>query len=158
MTSPRERQPRRLVVTASLTTNVVHVTHGMRNSVRLIDYILSVDHVDWESTLLVGDEEFYRSKEKGPFPNHQLRLSVRPAAGFAAINYMDNDDPLMPIANSYNPSRPLPDVNLIFNGHTQAVFPPAAAIPIDSARAALVEWLKTRKRPNCIEWRPFDAY
>jgi hypothetical protein len=111
-----------MIVTASLTTGIARVTHGRSESVRLVDEILTMDHVEWETTLSIGDVEFHRTKD-GPIPNHQLRISVRPSAGFAALNYMDHDDPLMPIANSYNPSRPLPGVDLIFNGTTGAVFP-----------------------------------
>jgi hypothetical protein len=71
---------------------------------------------------------------------------------------MDHDDPEMPIANSFNPKRPLADVNLVFNGSTGSVFPRTAAIPVGDARRALIEWLETWKRPKCIEWRPYDAY
>jgi len=151
------RQPEPLILTASLTTGVARVAHGMSASVRLIDEVLELDHVAWETTLFVGDTEFFRTKE-GPFPNHQLRLSVRPTTGLAALNYMDHDDPQMPIANSYNPNRPLPDVDLIFNGAMGAVFPRAAAIPISNARSALNQWLETRKRPTCIEWHPYDSF
>ena len=146
-----------MLLTASLTTGIARVTSGMPESTELVDEILRSDHVDWETTLIVGDVEFHRSKD-GPYPDHQLRISVRPSAGFAALNYMDNNDPVMPIANSFNPKRPLPDVNLIFNGTTGAIFPRTAAIPIEDARAALIEWLETRKRPTCIEWRPYDSY
>lgn len=154
----QHEQPERLILTASLTTGVACVTHGMQASVGLIDEILKIDHANWETTLLVGDVEFRRTKHGGPFPNHQFRISVRPSTGFAALNYMDHDDPEMHIANSYNPRRPLPEVDLIFNGETGAVFPCTAVIPIAKARDALIEWLETRKRPTCIEWRPFDAY
>lgn len=146
-----------MLVTASLTTDVARVTHGMAESVRLIDEILKLDHVEWETTLSIGDVEFHRTKD-GPFPNHQLRISVRPSAGFAALNYMDHDDPHVPIANSFNPKRPLPEVDLIFNGDTGTVFPRTALIPVADARKALIEWLETRRRPTCIEWRPYDAY
>jgi Immunity protein Imm1 len=71
---------------------------------------------------------------------------------------MDHDDPLMPIANSFNPKRPLPDVDLIFNGTTGSVFPRTAAIPVAAARKALIEWLETGKRPTSIQWRPYDSY
>lgn len=150
-------QPGRPVVTASLTTGVARVTHGMRESTTLIDEILAISHDDWETTLLVGDGEFHRTRD-GPFPNHQLRISVRPTVGYAALNYMDNDDPHMPIANSYSLIRPLPEIDLIFNGTTGSVFPRSAAIPIDHARSALREWLATRARPTCIQWRPYDTY
>jgi hypothetical protein len=147
-----------MIVTASLTTDVARVTRGMSASVRLVDELLRMDHVEWESTLYVGDVEFHQTKDAGPFPNHQLRISVRPSAGLAALNYMDHDDPRMPIANSYNPKRPLPDVDLIFNGTTGTVFPRTALIPIADARNALIEWLKTRKRPTCIQWRSYDSF
>jgi len=153
----QHEQPEHLILTASLTTGVARVTHGRSASTLLLDEILSLNHAEWETTLFVGAVEFHRTRE-GPFPNHQLRLSVQPASDLAALNYMDHDDPLLPIANSYSPKRPLPDVDLIFNGATGSVFPRAAAIPIADARAALNEWLTTRKRPTCIEWRPFDAY
>jgi len=153
----QHERPERLIVTASLTTEVARVAHGMRDAVRLIDEILTLDHRDWETTLLVGDVEFHRTKQ-GPFPNHQLRLSVRPAAGVAALNYTDHDDPDLPIANSYNPTRPPPEVDLIFSGAARSVFPRTAVIPIAEARHALIEWLETRKRPTCIEWRPHEAY
>ncbi|UJW35667.1 hypothetical protein L3Q67_18860 [Saccharothrix sp. AJ9571] len=146
-----------MLLTASLTTGVVRVTSGKLASVRLIDEIITLDHVDWETILTVGDVEFHCSKD-GPFPDHQLRISVRPSTGFAALNYMDHDDPEMAIANSFNPKRPLPEVDLIFNGTTGAVFPRTAVIPIVDARKAIVEWLETRKRPTCIEWRPYDTY
>jgi immunity protein Imm1 of predicted polymorphic toxin system len=129
----------------------------MSESVRLVDEILKMNHVDWETTLYIGDVEFHSTK-KGPFPNHQLRLSVRPTVGLAAINYMDHGDPHMPIVNSYNPKRPLPDIDLIFGGATKSTFPRTAAIPITDARNALIEWLETQKRPTCIEWRPYDSY
>jgi hypothetical protein len=146
-----------MILTASLTTGIACISLAMRESLKLVDQILTTDHVEWETTLSVGDIEFRDTKD-GPFPNHQLRISVRPSAGFAALNYMDHDDPHMPIANSYNPNRPLPDVGFIFNGTTGSVFPRTAAIPITDARKALTEWLDTWKRPTCIEWRPYDEY
>jgi hypothetical protein len=146
-----------VILTASLTTNVARVAHGTQEATALINEILMTEHKDWETTLYVGEEEFYATKE-GPIPNHQLRISVRPSAGLAALNYMDHDDPHMSVANSFNPRRPLPDVDLIFNGSTGAVFPRTAAIPISDARAALLEWLETRTRPTCIQWRPYDTY
>jgi Immunity protein Imm1 len=153
----QQEELERLTLTASLTTGVARVTHGMRASVRMIDEILNTDHVDWETTLYVGDVEYHSTKH-GPYPNHQLRISVRPSAGFAAINYVDHDDPEMSVANSSNPKRPPPEVDLIFNGATGTVFPRTAAIPITEARDALHEWLRTWKRPTCIEWRPYDEY
>jgi hypothetical protein len=146
-----------MIVTASLTTGIARVTHGMATSTQLVNEILRTDHVEWETTLSIGDVEF-RTTRDGPFPNHQLRISVRPSTGYAALNYMDHDDPEMSIANSYNPRRPVPEVSLIFNGSIGSMFPRAAAIPIADARKALLEWLHTRKRPTCIQWRPFDAY
>ena len=155
--SPHPEQPERLVLTASLTTGIARVAHGIPDATALIDEILTLDHTDWESTLLVGDVEFHQTA-RGPYPDHQMRVSVRPSAGYAALNYADNADPAMSIANSYNPRRPLPGIYLIFNGGTGAVFPQAAAIPIEHARDALREWLQTRRRPTCIEWRPYDQY
>ena len=146
-----------MIVTASLTTGVARVTHGPSESLRLIDEILRTEHIEWETTVSVGDVEFHRTKH-GPFPNHQLRISVRPSAGVAALNYTDHDDPLMPIANSFNPDGPSFNVNLIFNGSTGSVFPRSAVIPIEAARKALIQWLNTRKRPTCIEWQPYDSY
>jgi hypothetical protein len=102
----QHEQPERLTLTASLTIGVARVTHGMQASVN------TIDHVDWETTLTVGDVEF-RSTTEGPFPKHRLRISARPSAGLAALNYTDHDDPQMSIANSYNPKRPLPETDLI---------------------------------------------
>lgn len=153
----QHEQPERPILTASITTGVARVAYGLQASVSLVDEILTMDHVEWETILLVGDVEYHHTK-KGPFPNHQLRISARPSAGFAALNYMDNDDTQMPIANSYNPRRPLPEVDLVFNGETGSMFPRAAAIPLIKAREAVNEWLQTRKRPRCIQWRPYDKY
>lgn len=155
--APQHEQPERLILTASLTTGVVRVAYGIRDAAALIGEILTLDHADWETTLLVGDVEFHQTAD-GPYPDHQMRISVRPVTGFAALNYTDNTDPNMSIANSYNPKRPLPNVYLVFNGTTGAVFPRTAAIPIADAREALNEWLRTRQRPACIEWRPYDPY
>lgn len=146
-----------LTLTAALTNGVARVTHGMQESVRLIDEILTMDHVESETTLYVGDIE-YDGTKGGPYPNHQFRVSVRPSTGFAALNYIDRDDPEMAIVNSYNPNWPLPEIALIFSETTRAVFPRTAAIPIAKAREALYEWLKTRKRPTCVEWQPYDEY
>lgn len=151
-----QEQLERLILTASLTTGVVRATHGARESIRLVDEILNIDHAHWETTLMVGEVEFHQSRN-GPFPNHQLRISVRPSAGFAALTYIDHDDPHMSVANSYNPNRPLPAIDLIFTGETGAVFPRTAAIRIPDARNALAEWLETWRRPTCIAWRPYDA-
>ncbi|WP_410664265.1 Imm1 family immunity protein [Amycolatopsis sp. lyj-84] len=147
-----------LVVTASLSSGVGRVTRGMATSVALIEEILTIEHISSETTLSIGDIEFYGSKEYGPFPNHQFRVSVRPSIGFAALNYMDHDDKEMPVANSFNPRRPLPEANLIFNGVISSMFPRTAAIPVSDARSALLEWLGTRTRPTCISWVPFDQY
>jgi hypothetical protein len=155
--SLHREQPTRLVLTASLTTGIARVMHGIRDAATLIDEILTLEHTDWETTLLVGDVEFHQTAD-GPYPDHQMRVSVQPSAGYAALNYADNNDPTMSIANSYEPRRPFPRVYLIFNGETGAVFPPSAAIPIADARNALHEWLRTRRRPTCIEWRPYDTY
>lgn len=155
--TPHHEGTRALVLTATLTTGVARVTHGMRESQSLIDRILTLDHAEWETILWLGDTEYHQTEE-GPYPDHQMRVSVRPSAGYAALNYTNNSDPDMSIANSYNPRRPLPEVHIVFNGTTGAVFPRAAAIPIDSARDALHEWLETRRRPTCIEWRSYDRY
>lgn len=117
-----------MIVTASLTTGIARVTHGFTASTQLLDEVLRTDHVDWETTLYIGDVEFHSTKN-GPFPNHQFRLSVRPTAGYAALNYMDHDDPYMSIANSFNPRYPLPHLHLIFNGSTGSVFPPTDPYP-----------------------------
>ncbi|MDX8033669.1 Imm1 family immunity protein [Lentzea sp. BCCO 10_0856] len=147
----------RMIVTAVLTTGIARVTHGLEQSEQLIDEVLRTDHAKWETTMSIGDVEF-RSTKEGPQPNHQLRISVRPSLGLAALNYTDHDDPEMAIANSYNPRRPLPEVDLIFNGTTGMVFPRTALISIDDARSALSEWLGTCKRPACIQWRPYEPY
>lgn len=146
-----------MIVTALLTTGVARVSDGLRESLALIDEVLSTEHVDWESTLSVGDVEFHTSRE-GPFPNNQMRVSVSPSTGYAALNYTDHDDPDHPIVNSFNPRRPLPEIYLIFNGTTGSIFPRTAAISIAEARKALVEWIETRARPTCIEWRPYDVF
>src|SRR5262249_12405399 len=93
--------------------------------------------------------------DRTPIINSESACDRQPAA---ALNYTDHDDPQMTIANSYNPKRPLPEVDLIFGGATGSVFPRTAVIPIADARRALIEWLMTRKRPTCIEWRPYDEY
>jgi hypothetical protein len=154
----QHEEHKRLILTAALTSDVARVTHGMQESVRLIDEILSLDHVVWETTLYVGDVEYHSTKKHGPYPNHQLRISVRPSAGFAALMYIDHDDPVMTIAISDNPTSPPPEVDLIFNGAIGAVFPRTAVIPVNDARAALLEWLRTWKRPTCIEWRSYDTH
>jgi hypothetical protein len=146
-----------MIVTASLTTGVARVTQGTSESLQLFNDIFGMDHAEWETILYVGDTEYHCTKH-GPYPNHQLRISVRPSSGVAALNYTDHDDPQLTIANSFNSTHPPPSVHLIFNGSTGAMFPPNAAIPISDARRALREWLQTRRRPTCIEWRPFDAY
>jgi hypothetical protein len=148
---------KRMIVTAVLTTGFACVAKGMRDSTRLVDEVLRLDHTEWETMMYVGDSEF-RVTRSGPHPNHQLRVSVHPASRFAALNYTDHDDSDLVIANSYNPTRPLPDVDLIFSGSTGTIFPRTAAIPIVNARAALVEWLATWKRPTCIQWRPYDTF
>lgn len=149
--------PDRLILTASLTSGVARVAHGIGESTALINEILNLEHMDWETTVAIGDVEFHQSSE-GPYPDHQMRVSAQPSTGFAALNYTDNNDPTMSIANSYNPKRPLPEVYLVFNGSTGSVFPRSAAIPIADARSALSEWLRIRRRPTCIEWRPYDIY
>lgn len=149
-------EPGQLVLTASLTSGVARVTRGLRESVALVDEILTLSHTMWETTLSVGDVEFYQDSD-GPFPNHQMRVSVRPDANGAALNYMQNDEPKMSMANSYNPGVEIP-VDLIFNGTTGAVFPRSAVISVGDARRALNEWLRTRRRPTCIQWRPYDNY
>lgn len=155
--APESQQDQSPVLTASLTSGVAIVTYGMRNSMELIDQILTLEHTQWETTLFVGDEQYYTTKE-GPLPNHQMRLSVRASAGFAALSYTDHDHSTTPISNSYSPKRPLPEVDLIFNGTTGLVFPRTALISVTDARRALVEWLATRRRPECIEWRPYDPH
>lgn len=154
---PKHGDMDKFVVTASLSSGVARVARGMTESVALVEEILTIEHVRSETTLSIGDEEFYSSKE-GPVPNHQFRVSVRPSIGFAALNYMDHDDDKLPVANSFNPRRPLPEVNLVFNGAINSVFPRTAAILISDARSALMEWLGTRKRPMCIPWVPYDQY
>ncbi|WP_026425095.1 Imm1 family immunity protein [Actinokineospora inagensis] len=146
-----------MIVTATLTTGISRVTRGMADAIRLVDEILRTDHIDWETILLVGDVEFHSTRD-GPYPDQQLRVSVRPTAGWAALNHTDHYNPDHPIANTFNPTHPPPDVALIFNGSTGSVFPRTAAIPVPHVRQALIEWLNTRKRPVCVQWRPFDDY
>lgn len=144
-----------LVVTASLTSGVARVTHGLAASVELIDEILALDHAEWESTLNVGDIEYHTSSD-GPYPNNQMRVSVRPAARVAALHYADNDDTDLSMGYSLGLLRLPHEVYLVFNGDTGRVFPQSSIIPIVDARSALVEWLHTRRRPTCIQWQPFE--
>lgn len=157
MPPPHEQDAESLVVTASLTTDVARAAHGMRASIELIDEILRLEHEDWETTLSVGDVEYHTTRD-GPYPNNQMRVSARPSAEVAALNYTDHDDPQMPMANSYNPAHPPSGLYLIFNGETGAVFPLSAVIPMADARSALVEWLRTRRRPTCVKWQRYDSY
>lgn len=143
-----------LVVTASLTSDVARVTHGMRPSIDLIDEILGLDHKNWESILYVGDIEYFASPKEGPYPNNQMRVSARPSVGVAALHYSDHDDSEMSAGYSYATSPPDERIFLVFNGETGRLFPQSAIIPIVDARAALIEWVRTRARPRCIEWRP----
>ncbi|RSM64103.1 hypothetical protein DMH04_51940 [Kibdelosporangium aridum] len=151
-------QSERLVVTASLTSGVARVTYGMRDSIDLINEILRLEHTTWETTLQIGDEEYLRSKDEGPFANHQMRISVSPSANYAALNYTDHDMQDSPIVNSYSTKRPVPEMDLIFNGATGTVFPRTALISVSDARNALTEWLTTRQLPMCIDWRPYDPH
>lgn len=146
-----------MILTATLTTQVGRVACGIIECRQLIDEILHTEHTDWETLLAIGDMQYY-SDPKGPYPNHQLRISASPARGVAALSYTDHDDPTMTIANSFNAGELPFAVDLIFNGDTGAVFPQSAAIPIEDAHAALTEWLTTRKRPTCIKWVPYDEY
>ncbi|WP_394622089.1 Imm1 family immunity protein [Lentzea sp. JNUCC 0626] len=132
------------------------VTHGETRSFELIDAVLSMDHDTWETILYVGSEEF-RQTEGGPYPNHQLRISVNPRRGYAAINFQDHDDPALPNANSFNPEPTPADLFLVFSGNTGAVFPSSAAIEVEQARAALRQFVVTRKRPTNIQWRPYGS-
>ena len=147
------RLPDDLVVTASLTSDVARIARGIPESVELVDEILGLDHVTWESTLHVGDTEYHTSRD-GPYPNNQMRVSARPTAGVAALHYVDHDDQEVSAAYSYTPTPPPKRIYLVFNGETGRLFPQSAIIPIKDARAALVEWLHTRKRPRCIDWKP----
>lgn len=143
------------VVTATLTTGSARVTRGMRESTELVDEIMRLEHERWESILLIGDVEYHQTAKGGPFPAHQIIVSVRPSVGYAALNYTDNNDADMPVVNSYNPVTSLTSAFLILNGATSSVFPRQAAIPIRDARNALHEWLQTQRRPSCIEWRAY---
>lgn len=154
MSSPHEHSEH-VVVTALLTTHVVRVTRGITQCAALVDEVLTLDHVELETTLWIGDEEFHRTKD-GPYPNSQMRVSVRPSAQCAALSYTDHDNPTMSIVNSYNPAANPPEVDLIFNGDMGSVFPYSSVIQIVDARSALREWLQTRSLPTCIEWQPFD--
>ncbi|WP_418155429.1 Imm1 family immunity protein [Actinoalloteichus caeruleus] len=143
-------------MTAALTTGSVRVTRGAAESFALIDEVLRTEHVSWETTLNVGDVAYYQSKE-GPYPNHEFRISVRPSFGIAACCYIDHDDEDMPFARSWSSQQLSARAHLIYSGATGAVFPRTAAILIPRAREGLREWLATRKRPTCIEWRPMRA-
>lgn len=153
MSSPAQH-PAPTVLTALLTTGVVRVTQTMRDGVALIEEILALNHVDQETSLWVGDVEYHSSKN-GPFPNHLMRVSVQPSTGCAALSYTDHDDPTVSLVNSFNSGPDLPEVYLIFNGDTGDVFPQSAVITIADARAALLDWLRTRSLPTNINWRPF---
>ena len=153
MSAP-DQPPAPTVLTALLTTGVVRVTHTMRDGVALIEEILALDHKNQETSLWVGDVEYHSSKS-GPFPNHLMRVSVRPAKGCAALSYTDHDDPTVSVVTSFNSGLDMPQEYLIFNGDTGHVFPHSAVIPIADARTALLEWLRTRSLPTSINWRPY---
>ena len=56
ITSPGARE--RMIVTASLTSGIACVARGMTESVNLIDEIIRMDHVEWETILLSGPSSF----------------------------------------------------------------------------------------------------
>lgn len=152
---PSPTQPAtHVVLTALLTTGVVRVMHGMTQCAALIEEILTLDHVDQETNLWIGDMEYHRSKD-GPFPNHLMRVSARPSVQCAALSYTDHDDPTASLVTSFHSGQDLPEVYLIFNGETGDVFARSAVIPLVDARNALLEWIRTRSLPTNINWRPF---
>lgn len=146
-----------MIVTATLTTQVGRVARGVIECTQLVDEILDTEHVDWETLLVVGDVEFF-SSPTAEYPNSQMRVSASPANGVGALSYTDHDHPTTPIVNSYNPDRPYFAIDLVFNGTSGSVFPRSAVIPIGHVRMALREWLKTRERPECIDWQTCDDY
>ncbi|GGN10045.1 hypothetical protein GCM10011609_57270 [Lentzea pudingi] len=146
-----------MIVTAILTTQIGRVARGTIECIQLIEQILDTEHDRWETLLAVGDVEFY-TDESGPYPNQQIRVSVSPRNGVAALSFTDHDDPSRSIVNSYNAHGHIPAVGLVFSGDTGAIFPRSALIPIPHAREALMEWLTTRTRPTSIAWVPYDQY
>lgn len=154
MPSP-DKPPAPTIVTALLMNETVRVTHTMRDGVALIEEILSLEHTNQESSLWVGDVEYHSSGD-GPYPNHLMRVSARPSIGCAALSYTDQEDPASTVVHSFNSGQDLPETFLIYNGNTGAVFPHWAAIPVTHARNALLEWLRTRSLPTCINWRPHN--
>lgn len=97
--------------------------------------------------------------KRGPYPNHQLRIGVRPSVGFAALNYMDHDDPEMSVANPLQPKRPLPEVDMTFNGETGSVFPHTTAIPISDTRkriAGMASDMEAIKSGQSLDARRID--
>jgi hypothetical protein len=146
-----------MIVTATLTTQVGRVARGIIECTQLVDEILNIEHVEWETLLVIGDAEFYKDPD-AEYPNQQMRVSASPENRVAALSYTDHDNPITPIVHSYNPDRPYYATDLIFNGTTGAIFPRSAVISIGHARLALKEWIKTRQRPECIDWQTPDDY
>ena len=72
MTTTSHGAREHMIVTASLTSGIACVAHGITGSVKLIDEILRMDHLEWETILSVGTVEFHSSKA-GP--------AHRPAVG-----------------------------------------------------------------------------
>jgi len=52
-----------VIVTASLTTGIARVSHGTTAAEQLVDEVFRTDHVEWETTLYVGDVEFHCTKD-----------------------------------------------------------------------------------------------
>lgn len=98
-------------------------------------------------------------------PDHQLKFDVDAEAGVGAIHAFGSpdfhgDEAAGAFYSRVSRRTPADDVSpaaLYIDFDTRTRFPPDAAIPLALLRQALLEFMKTGRRPTCVEWQESDV-
>ncbi|MEU4802999.1 Imm1 family immunity protein [Actinosynnema sp. NPDC023587] len=104
-------------------------------------------------------------------PDHQLKFDLDTEHNIAAVHLFcprgflpagmtgEADDTTAWIALPRQPATPLlTGVTLYIDRDTRTEFPREAALPLSVLRSLLHEFMRTGKRPTCVDWQRTDIF
>ncbi|WP_086821620.1 Imm1 family immunity protein [Allokutzneria sp. NRRL B-24872] len=141
-----------LILTAII-DNTFHYARTPDEVAEINRLVVDVAHPGWASLLYLWDRPCrsvaHHHVEDNVYPEHQMRVYTDPAAGWGAINFLDETSSW----DTHN-AEPPADLELWFDPAGGSLFPATAAVPLDAVRVAVAEFTATGQRPKSIHWQP----
>ncbi|GAA4013113.1 hypothetical protein GCM10022247_39680 [Allokutzneria multivorans] len=143
-------------VLSAVLDNHMRYARSSEEITALVRQAVDVVHPDWPTLLYLWDRPCTSEEDDGEegYPGHQLKVSTDPANGWGALHFITENPDAVQAWETLNPEPSDAAPELLFDAAADSVFGREAALPIETIRVAVTEFVATGQRPESVRWQP----